>query len=166
MTWIVDWTFLRAAWITFSIASDIMIFRAFACFKKNRTCELEIIFAFNWDFEFFKIFAQLRKSKKIVDSDKLFSDDFSKLVRWLDNENEFSWDISKQRLNKKLSRLWMSSITEWVFVEFKNLWIILTNSFSVNCLRYVANAVKLINTDSVNWWRSIMTWFRVRWSIS
>ena len=150
MTWIVDWTFLRAIWIIFSIASDIMIFRAFACSEKNRTCKLEIIFAFNWNSEFFKVFVQLRKFKRVIDSDESFSDDFNELMRWFDNENEFLWDISEQKLNKKLSKLWTSSITEQIFVEFKSFWIILTNSFSVNHLRYAVNAVKLINADSVN----------------
>ena len=124
--------FLKAVWIAFSITSDIMIFRIFAYSEKNETCELEIIFAFNWNSEFFKVFAQSEKFKRIVDSDELFSDDFSELVRWLDNKDEFSWDVSEQKLNRKLSRLWMSSIIEQVFVEFKNFWIILINSFFVN----------------------------------
>ena len=158
--------FLKAVWIALFIASDIIIFRAFACSEENEICELEIIFAFNWDSEFFKVFAWLRKSKRIVDSNESFSDDFDELVRWLDNENEFSWDVSEQRLNRKLSRLWMNLIIEQIFVEFKNLWIILTSSFFVNCLKYTVNAVKLTNADFVNQWRFIMIWFRVRQSIN
>ena len=33
-------------------------------------------------------------------------------------------------------------------------------------MRYAVNAVKLINADSVNQWRSIITWFRVEQSIN
>ena len=89
-----------------------MIFRAFAYSEKNKTCKLEIIFAFNWDSEFSKVFAWSEKFKRIVDSNESFSDDFNEFMKWLDNENEFLWDIFEQKLNRKLSRLWMSSITE------------------------------------------------------
>ena len=57
--------------------------------KKNKACELKIIFAFNWDSEFFKIFAQSEKSKEVVEYCRLFSDDFSELVKLLDDEDEF-----------------------------------------------------------------------------
>ena len=162
VTWIVDWMFLRAIWITLFIASDIMIFRTFTCFEENKACKLEIIFAFNWDSEFFKVFVWLKEFKRIIDSDKLFSDDFNELVKWLDNENEFLWDISEWKLNKKLSKLWTNSITEQIFVKFKNFWIILTDSFSVNHSKYTANVVKLINAGSVNQWKFIITWFKIR----
>ncbi len=124
------------------------------------------MFIFNWDSEFFKIFTWLRKSKNVVKSNKLFSDDFDELVRWLDNENEFLWDTFKWKLNRKLSKLWMRLIIRWALIKIKKFWIIYTNSFFVNCLKYVMNAVKLTNTDSVNWWRSKITWFRVEWSIN
>ena len=112
------------------------------------------IFNLDSDFEISVV-----NDKKTADTCNLIEIEKSEKEKNICSDSDFNW-------NNELLRLCCNFTVDFDLTDLKNFLITWIESFFVNCLRYAVNAVKLTNTDSVNQWKSRMTWFKIEQSIN